>query len=251
MRILITLLVISILASCTIEKRLYRPGYHIEGNLFSKNHGERRSEYNPQKISRQSRSRISLETTELTRSLKAKPALANYSNACDTIVMNNGDRLAVKIETITTRAVTYRKCDYLDGPIYEESISKIDYFKFSNGKIEKPSSNNYYNQEGNPTSGDGAKGESNEKEIKKPIEEFGIVSISSFVLSMALSTLVPPVSTVLFFASMLAAIVSLTRFSAKPGKYRGKWMAITMLILFGLGIIVGTVFLLMTFYRLF
>lgn len=60
-----------------------------------------------------------------------------FSNAQDTIVKINGDRICAKISEISTTEVKYKKFDFLDGPTYVESKSNIKLIKYSNGSMEE------------------------------------------------------------------------------------------------------------------
>jgi hypothetical protein len=155
------------------------------------------------------------------------------------MVMGNGDKLIVKIETITENKITYRKCDNLEGPLYEESLSKVESLNFANGKVEKIASRADENGEYNvsaPGSQSSASNANQAKE-KKPVEPFGLASIITFAVSWVTASILPGFAGVLSLASLVFAIISLVRFKDEPNKYRGKWMPLTVVVLFILGVI--------------
>ena len=68
---------------------------------------------------------------------KLKKKLKTYkSTECDLLVFKSGDELEVKVTEITETSIKYRKCDYLDGPIYSANKSEIFMIKYSNGTKE-------------------------------------------------------------------------------------------------------------------
>ncbi len=60
-----------------------------------------------------------------------------FSNAQDTILKRNGDRVCAKIMEVSTTEVKYKKFDFLEGPTYVESTSNIQLIKYSNGSMEE------------------------------------------------------------------------------------------------------------------
>lgn len=60
-----------------------------------------------------------------------------FSNAQDTIVKTNGNRIGAKISEVSTTEVKYKKFDFQDGPTFIESKSNIKSIKYSNGTTEE------------------------------------------------------------------------------------------------------------------
>ena len=83
MRILIILLMLTLLASCTIEKRLYRPGYRIESVLFERESKYSQNEDIPQKLKSKTTVALKLETRALSAPLKVKPNLLTIPTSCE------------------------------------------------------------------------------------------------------------------------------------------------------------------------
>lgn len=227
MRIIFYLLIATLLFSCTIEKRLYRPGYHIESHLFSKNNSDKNEGYTPKKLKRSETSNVQLETKELVKELEVVPSLVGVTNPCDTIVLKNGEKVVAKIETITEYIVSYKRCDNPEGPLYEESIRKIDFIAFSNGKRESLSSNssslNTSSSFGNTAGGSSNSPSGNGK---KELEPLGVGSLVSLVLF-----LVPVVGFVFWIAAPILAILSLMRFKREPDRWRGRGFPVVTLVL--------------------
>jgi hypothetical protein len=167
---LYSLTIIVLMFSCTIEKRLYRPGYNIQ---FSKNQIQRSSNQtndindlnssvsvsaplvnkvtlNP--ISSVSNSNeIEIETTDIASNnefelvvLKNKendkllfepikaPAMKINSD-CDVIVCNNGDEIEAKVIEIGISEIKYKKCSNLEGPTISIRNTEVLMIKYPNG----------------------------------------------------------------------------------------------------------------------
>ena len=56
---------------------------------------------------------------------------------CDEIIFRNGDILSAKIEEIGPSEIKYRKCDFLDGPLYRCEKADVFLVRYSNGTTEK------------------------------------------------------------------------------------------------------------------
>jgi hypothetical protein len=153
--------------------------------------------------------------------------LTTKQNACDIMLLRNGEEIQAKIIEVGINEVKYKKCDNLDGPIYIEAKNKIFKIKYANGsedvfKLEKqevkptqsnPSTGYYVNPE---------TGASNNN--KKKLEIWGLIG---FLVSL-LGVLVNPV---FIFLSLIFSIVSLVRFSRHKNKFWGRGFAITGLVL--------------------
>ena len=176
--ILITLLSIGV--SCSIQKRVYLPGYHLtwKNNISSlenkntnindlvcadilNNDLANNDEFsildiqNSQKINPKKNENFkSIE--ELTINSKSifvkrkKQIQKNKNEECDLIILNNGNDISVKVVEITSTEIKYKKCDNINGPIYSIQKSEVFTIRYSNGSKEiiKSSSNNKFE---NPT----------------------------------------------------------------------------------------------------
>jgi len=80
-------------------------------------------------------------------------------SAQDTIIKNSGEQVIAKVMEITPKEIKYKRFDFVDGPMYVEKKTNIDFIKFSNGVVEHfekeismpPSSDNAYTYyEGRP-----------------------------------------------------------------------------------------------------
>jgi hypothetical protein len=63
--------------------------------------------------------------------------LSCYLNAQDILFKTNGDTVAVKVLEVGTNAVSYKKFNYLDGPVFVENKENIRMIRFSNGDVQQ------------------------------------------------------------------------------------------------------------------
>ena len=162
--ILITLLGIGV--SCSIQKRVYRSGYHltwknnktststkdIEQNELVYSDFVNNDLANNDKFSIldiQNSEEISIEKNENFKSTKVlsinnksisvknnNQIQKNKNEECDLIILNNGDDISVKVVEITSNEIKYKKCDNVNGPIYSIQKSEVFTIRYSNGSKE-------------------------------------------------------------------------------------------------------------------
>lgn len=147
--------------SCSIEKRVHRPGYHIKfkknlnisdtkekirgeqdlsaervkDNLIIKNEVtdellDPLSNYErtvPSHLVISSEKRIS-PTPFITQKKNN-----SFSEKCDNIILKNGDEIRAKVLEIQNLKIEYKKCDNLEGPTYIIDKSKVFMIKYANG----------------------------------------------------------------------------------------------------------------------
>ncbi len=63
--------------------------------------------------------------------------LACYLNAQDLLLKTNGDTLIVKVVEVGTNAVSFKKFNYLDGPVFVENRENIFLIRFHNGDVQQ------------------------------------------------------------------------------------------------------------------
>ena len=149
--------------SCSIEKRVYRSGYHIKfnKNLNLSQGSPNEKSKTERELSKQEKSSITaysgildngldhLSTHEITEpntivvSTENKIPLTSSSvkkhskkmdnEKCDNLILKNGDELIVKVLEIGTATIKYKKCNNLEGPIYTIDKSTVFMIKYANG----------------------------------------------------------------------------------------------------------------------
>jgi TM2 domain-containing membrane protein YozV len=165
--ILITLLGVGV--SCSIQKRVYLPGYHltwknnkssienmnIEQNDLSNNDLANNDEFsildiqnsekiNPEIIENFKNTEVLSINNKLISVKNNNQIQKNKNDECDLIILNNGNDISVKVVEITSTEIKYKKCDNINGPIYSIQKSEVFSIRYSNGSKEniKSSSNN-------------------------------------------------------------------------------------------------------------
>jgi hypothetical protein len=168
------------LSSCSIEKRIYRPGFSISGNHSkirigntseknndvskSESHSEEQSierptselnileenfDYQSEEI--KSSKIDDIENSENENNNVIEEEYENNANQnnlepleCDIIVCKNGDEIEAKILEIGIKEIKYKRCDNQEGPTISILNSSVLMIKYPNGTkdIIKSSSNN-------------------------------------------------------------------------------------------------------------
>lgn len=180
-------MIVYLFSGCTIEKRKYRSGYHIQWNnskpvLKEKeiigNH--RQGEDAKIQSTKLSATTASL-TDEIAVPLADNARVIKYYNSkkstyhdndlpedCDVIILKNGDEIKAKVSEISGVEIKYTKCEETNGPTYTLKKSSVFMIKYPNGTKDLIS------QEVSVE----AKNKSNEK------EDNGIIGILSFVFML-------------------------------------------------------------------
>jgi uncharacterized protein YfaS (alpha-2-macroglobulin family) len=86
------------------------------------------------------------------------------AKAQDTLILNNGEEMYIKVIEVGENAISYKKQQNLNGPIYSTDISKIFMAVYKNGKRETFSKQN-------PTSTSNASGALDEDKVKAVIND--------------------------------------------------------------------------------
>ncbi len=150
--LLILIVSIVLLGSCTMEKRLYTGGYHIETK--SKVHKKYNSK--PQPIDNNIVSQgIVSESETYFNDVKNETSIVEASNnhqieqivvspdqniqmvddsaACDIIVLKDGDEISAKVIEVTTTDIKYQKCNSSSEVLYTISKQEVFLIKYPDG----------------------------------------------------------------------------------------------------------------------
>jgi len=150
------------LASCTMEKRVYTPGYHIEWNKSKYNVAKQEFGNTDNQKQTEQKQIVTVEqpidqndiidnappvtndciTASLGNSMVPMSAPAAQLNEfaadtalkeCDNITLRNGGEISAKVLEISTTEVKYKNCDNLNGPTYTIKKSEVFMIKYPNG----------------------------------------------------------------------------------------------------------------------
>lgn len=130
------LFVVSILlGACSVQKRVYRKGYHVVWNhkripLEKKYVQEPLPEIKPEVAE------ASAENDPAVLSLPQKPLLLLKDTCGDKLLLHNAEELHVKILEISEQTITYKRCDNMNGPQYTIQKNKVALITYANGMKE-------------------------------------------------------------------------------------------------------------------
>lgn len=147
-----------LLAACSVEKRLHRPGYHVDlakSNFFvaKKNKKSKTNEDSKNKKEIElnkfideevvsAKENIALERPLLISNTKSeinkkkgklKQKTAVVDQECDIIIFKDGTEVEAVVIEVGVYEVKYKKCDNINGPTFSNIKSNIFMIKYSNG----------------------------------------------------------------------------------------------------------------------
>ena len=173
----IGLAVMFVLTSCTMEKRVYMSGYHIEwlngkhnpnkNELASKDNSKKSDENKTVTNDQTEQPTINSNTTdetvtassdnliilatpkpislfqkEIYTNTKLNPSRISSIEDCDILTLKNGEELKVKVLEIGQSEIKYKKCDNQNGPTISIRKSEVFSIKYPNGSKDIITTNN-------------------------------------------------------------------------------------------------------------
>ena len=176
------LLIVVLVTSCTIQKRRYMPGYHVNriGNRPVAETKSVNKNFNKTADFVEVQEQINATDTETNKTVEepllyasddessiiqqqsenpnliskakndSKKLVTTSDIECDIIILRNGDEIAAKVLEVGQNEVKYLKCDNIYGPTFITNKSEILKINFSNGtstvfKQSNSSRSNEYN----------------------------------------------------------------------------------------------------------
>lgn len=260
-----------ILSSCTITKRVHSRGYHVEWNKKHNSNAQQvdrklKKEENTERQEKElsieelanntivEESNVKdLEEIASNLSIASPDITVNNSNElvfsenkkskylsepCDEIILKNGDEILAKVIEIDNSVVKYKKCDNLDGPLYNIEKSKVLIIKYTNGTKDVFADNESTDS-----------GKVNQKSTTRKVNA---ASVLSFVFSFAgvliglFASMI--VGLALSGVAFILGIVGIIVTSVKSDRYKGRGFAIVGLILGLAGVVVVSLFLAMVLF---
>ncbi len=152
-KIIILILPLFILFSCSVQKRKYQKGFYVSSSRAKtqskKNTTEpvavkkekTKEKYTPVVTEQETETKPQVEASaDLSLKplkLKEKTIFSlQKDDPCDLITLKNGEEVSVKVLEITSIEVKYKKCDAPDGPLYVVKKSDVFMIKYANGTKE-------------------------------------------------------------------------------------------------------------------
>ena len=151
------LLVILIISSCSIEKRIHRSGYHLTWNKSNKSTNSAKIE----KSTENNTAFLSVDNLEIKRINQGEiipvrvrkeinPASVNlrkekinkfvserkqisFNTECDLIILKTGEEIQAKVLEVGQDEIKYKNCDNLEGPTFSKSKTEVFMIKYPNG----------------------------------------------------------------------------------------------------------------------
>jgi len=234
---LITVLVL--FNSCSVEKRIYRKGYHVVWNNKHSNEIKKNERLNTTKIllSQESSAEEAVVSTSREADLLPfirKPIVIIDKDTCgDVLLLQNADEIAVKILEIDERNIKYKRCDNVNGPTYSISKSRVALIKYANGtkEVVMPEPNYKVAEQDKPP----------KPEMPRKVNPLGLASLLLYLLgsiflrgltASMLSGSMLVLLLILSIAPLIMAYISLFQFKREPSRYKGKWMPITVVCIY-------------------
>lgn len=151
----LSLLALFILSSCSIEKRHYSSGYHVEWFNQSASQ-QKRENLSPKDSEPKIEESTLIENVELSfdddvqlAAIESKPRIDHVANSsqnrfkskpsklfdeeCDLVILKNGEEIRAKVIEVGVREIKYKNCDNLDGPLFSKRKSEVFMIKYPNG----------------------------------------------------------------------------------------------------------------------
>lgn len=150
-RLFFLFLSVILLSSCSIQKRQHLPGFYVNwhGSKSSKSSdsksGELSNAHQNETLNHESHTEELIASSEKSRTT-ATPWYASevdlFINAfltkdsCDRIIDKEGDEILAKVTEIGIDVIKYKKCNHIDGPIYNIPKSAVLMIEYANGTRE-------------------------------------------------------------------------------------------------------------------
>lgn len=223
--------------SCSLQKRHYLPGYDLTWHSHKKKNIEKEisiereitsstTASQPQLPELQNNDELySSNTNELqltkNKSLKLIPNNApTPKDSCDVITLKNGETIYAKVIEISPTTISYKRCNFLDGPLIVIEKATAQSIKYPNGLVEEIKTPVITEQQTKPTPTQTPKKTPKSRD-QLEYNKFAIASLVMGILSFPLYFL--------SFFTVPAAIIWGNRAEeeilANPDKYKGLGMA--------------------------
>ena len=232
--LLLICLLAMVFSSCTMEKRLYRPGHNIEWSHSKK---KSKTTTNPPVIEQEAEPVLSASNDNSFLDFIIKPK-TNYLkvDTCDNIVLRSGDEISAKVIEVGTSEIKYKKCQNLNGPLY--SISKKDVFmiKYANGTKDimpeekvKEGSDPFFDDEDYAILNDDFKAQ------KTPVKKLEGIGLAGFIIVLSSIPIwwwiLASVGLAAAIVSFIFGIISMARAGSHKGKFKGRGFGIVSFII--------------------
>lgn len=209
------LLAIALTTSCTIQKRLYNPGYSITWNKKLKSKDDTPIPSNEIASINESIAVMDTLSVESTGAIQLEDTLKK----CDNIILNDGEEIDGMVTEITETEIKYRLCKNQSGPLRTVSKSKVLMVKYASGEKE------IFKKE-EPVKEAPVKTKKDRK-----IERLGLTGFILSMIGIPLWLLTPFAGFVFGPLCFIFGIVSLIKITRNQEKFRGAGFALISILL--------------------
>ena len=226
-----------IISSCSLQKRHYLPGYDLTWHAKSRkttdknnnveiNKNTTLSDVNLELPQHNNQEELYSSVSNELQIIKLKPlSLKKESeilnnDSCDVITLKTGELIYAKVIEISPTTISYKRCNFLDGPLIVIEKSSVQSIKYPNGLVEEIKTPVITEQQPKPTPTETPKKTPKSRD-QLEYNKFAIASLIMGILSFPLYFL--------SFFTVPAAIIWGNRAEeeilANPDKYKGLGMA--------------------------
>lgn len=225
--LLYSVLIISLLTSCSIQKRHYRKGYNVQWNknVNSINTAPPLVEDKMVVTASTNNQFIPLETKQK-QILNSSAEPEVVQDSCDVLKLKNNKKLNVEIIEIGTSVISYKDCDNSDGKTKTIKKSKVAGITSKNGKeenLEVPAEVKTLEPKQQPTTND------------NPRPKVLHSATSSLVFGHL--AIIPVLGLIFSIMAMIYSLIAWIKIEKNSTKYRGKARAVAGGVLGLIGLI--------------
>jgi len=131
---------IVLLVSCTIQKKLYSNGYTVTKRTTVFNHNKIKSETNSTSITQSNLSKNrdidkikSFKSNKLIKTSKHNLSLEYDAVNCDTLYLRDNGKVVAQVLEVGVDIIKYKECSNLNGPTFSVKKKDVEKIVFSNG----------------------------------------------------------------------------------------------------------------------
>lgn len=273
MRLIIFILGISILASCTVQKRRYQQGYYVHHHKGIKPAEQKKTitnadkEHDVSEIKVRSAGQVQdLLTAGADQELLTSIRKQNHQlgpDTCDKLLFRDGSEIDARVTEVSLNEIKYHRCEAKEGPAYVTRKSDLFMIKYADGRKEIMPTEVAPSAPSNQAPGDqrtyNQKPSYNGVPILEPHANSAFAMGALSFLLLVVSGFTGLLGLLFFVTSVVLAILAIKNakitkrnMEAEPGKYRGrsnaiagKVFAIITLSLIGLTVLILILFLLL------
>ena len=238
-------------SSCSIQKRVHRPGFHVEWLSHKKPHTTKPHAPIVRKGMNTPKADSAVVFKNETASASAQEIYIPHNNIiedhkeakaepCDLMILKTGEEIQVKVLEINSVSIKYKKCENLAGPDYYIDRPDVFMIKYANGIKE------VINDPEPP-------GEKKQNNVRppayRPIPHADTrtvpgIAIWAFVLSLA-SVFLSFVGFFTLIAGFVLGLAALKQINSNPERYKGRGFAYTAIIFSGAFLLIILLFLIL------